>query len=172
MRILTPHGPDGKVLVEATDKTRGSCSDPDVEAAVEGLDKTIGALAKKAIAPARVMRAQEMLDNDNGETEGTLADEEIMEQVLRDQWAEEAEQKGEEAEEDSDDAEPEPIITATEAKGYLRDLARFFDSRDKAEFWGASKMVLELIRRLNLIKIAGKEQKKVTDFFYEWPASP
>lgn len=172
VRILTPRGPDGKVLAEATEEAEGSPSNPDVEAAVAELDEAIRALAKKAIAPARVMRAQEMLDNDDGETEGTLGDEEIMEQVLRDHRADEAEQNGEEVVEDSDDDEPEPVITANEAKGYLRDLARFFDSRDEAEFRGASKIVPGLIRRLNLIEIAGKEQTKVTDFFYEWPASP
>ncbi|KAG8933924.1 hypothetical protein FRC01_006316 [Tulasnella sp. 417] len=118
MWIFTPHGPHRKLLVEATDEAPSFCSDPDVEGVVEGLDKAIGVLA--AIAPGRLMRAQEMLDNNSGEMEGTLPDKEVMEQVLRDQWAEEAEQNGEEAEEDFDEDEPEPIITATEIKGYLQ----------------------------------------------------
>ncbi len=118
------------------------------------------------------MSAQEMLGLDEGETEGTLGDEEIMEQVLKDRRAAEVEQEGGEPEEASDDDEPEPIITATEGIRHLRELARLFDSQDGEEFREASKLLPKLIRRLNLTAERGKEQKKMTDFFYEWPASP
>lgn len=168
MSILSPRDANGVAMPEVEEVVNRDKEAPGVAAAVANLDKTIQALAEKSIASSRVMSASEMLENNQEATEGTLEDKEIMEQVLADQKAEE---EGP-ADEEEDEEELEPMISAAKGMRYLRDLSRLFDAQEGSESRDASRLIPRLLRRLNRVSDEAKEQKKVTDYFVEWPKSP
>ncbi|KAG8931233.1 hypothetical protein FRC01_001633 [Tulasnella sp. 417] len=172
--ILSPCDPNGTRIPETQPSSftlalPKPITDP-AHAAITELDWTIKKLAKRSIAPAQVMDAEEMLArSEEAEMEGTLDDEEILVQILNHRHV----AKGEEIEDEEEIEEiPEPIITGAEGIQYLRALAPLFDAQEGSEFRNASWLLPKLVRALNLKAHSGKEQKKVTDYFFEWPESP
>ncbi|KAG8993163.1 hypothetical protein FRB90_000772, partial [Tulasnella sp. 427] len=172
VKITSPCDSNGAVIPEPADATQREMqpNNPEVTRVVEELEKDIQTLAKRSIAAGRVMTAEELLEADNGDTEGTLEDEEIMAQALKDCHTD----LGLENKTDSDDDEEilEASISAEEGMRHLRELARLFDTQPGQEFRDASLLIPKLLRKLNLKAQEEKKQRKVTNYFIEWPKSP
>lgn len=165
--ILSPRDSKGVVIKEveeapAPSESSETASDPDTQRAVAQLDETIKELATNSIAKSHVMSAEEMLGMEDGETEGTMDDEEIMEQVLENRRTAEDEES---ICEDEIEETLEPTISVAEGVRYLRELNRLFDSKPGPEFRDASRLIPKLIKSLNLDVQGAKKQKTITEFF-------
>ncbi|KAG8917899.1 hypothetical protein FRC01_002147, partial [Tulasnella sp. 417] len=174
--ILSPRDANRDLLQERGVQWKDSQSEKspnilEIRAAVDKLNEVIQALAKKSIAPSRVMTATEILNCDDGETEGSLEDEEIMNQVLKDQRMEKVAEEGDEVDNSDDNLDEilKPVISPSEGMQYLRDLACLFDLQKGLEFQEAPHLISKLLSSLNLAVEGAQEQK---DYYFPWLESP
>ncbi|KIO16261.1 hypothetical protein M407DRAFT_12906 [Tulasnella calospora MUT 4182] len=139
--------------------------------AAEAWDRVTGQTVANCWGHASILSPRDA--NGDPHKKGSLGDEEIMSQVLKDQQMERVEE-GDEAEDSGGDLDetPEPVISPSEGMRYLHDLVQLFDSQKGPEFRKASHLIPKLLQHLNLAVEEAREQTKLTDYYFPWPESP